>query len=108
MNFHDAVLDGFALDAQRVLTVRFSEVKGEPAGDIVVLTVTGHELLLQQGQFEADWFLSTVFCVDNAGARQELHPGARLKVGRLVVLGDNGAFLEVVGGQLEVEVSRGR
>ena len=89
-----------------MLTVRFSEVKGGPAGDLVELRITGAQMVTMNGQFEPDWFLSAVFCVDNLGNRLAVSPGAALSLGRLVVLATNGAFLEVVGGQLQVIVSR--
>lgn len=103
MNFHDSVLDGFELDAQRHLHVRFSEVKGQPVRSRVVFVVDDYQLLISDGKFESDWFLSGVFCVDNYGVKRDLKIGDAFELGRLVVLGDNGAFLEVIGGNVRLE-----
>ena len=75
-----------------------------PQGDRVEIVLDRYLLFVSSGVIERDWFLSTVFCVSNAGVAMPLTLQSSAPCGRLVVLGTNGAFLEVIGGELEISL----
>ena len=100
MNLHDAVLESAGLTSTREFRIVLTEIPGQPHGTKLVLGVRGATGVVFMGSIEEDWFLSSVQLTSPSGTSLSIPAASGTAVGRIIVMGTNGAFVEVIGGEL--------
>ena len=97
MALHDAVLDYLSLDSDRRLRLSFSEIPGRPA-ERLMIEFDDFQCVLMVGTIEKDWFLGGVYCYAGDGTAVDPFSLKATLLSRLVVLGTNGAAIDVMLG----------
>jgi hypothetical protein len=106
MSLHDAVLESAGLTDEREFRIVFREIPGQPEGMKLVLAVRDATGVIMMGVMERDWFLSGVQLTSPGGDGLSVPTPAATQVGRLIIAGTNGAFVEVIGGELDCSWSQ--
>ena len=103
MSLHDAVLDFVTLNSERRLRISFSEIPGRTA-ERLVIEVETFQCVVMLGVIEKDWFLSGVFCYLGDGTTVDPFLLKDTPLARLVVLGTDGASVEVMLGKASATI----
>lgn len=103
MNLHDAILNSLELSKTREFVLSFSNIPGRGEGSTLRIRVRHPQIVVICGTIEEDWFLSSVLFTTPLGATIDIAQTHEARLGRIIVQGTNGAFIEVAGGDLLVE-----
>lgn len=102
MIFHDAVLESAGMGADRAFRVRLVEIVGGKTTR-AEFTVRRFQAVHFLGELEPDWFLSGVYAYAGTGEPLAAETLSGTSLMRLIVMGTNGASIEVMGGVADFE-----
>ncbi len=106
MALHDSIFDSLSFDAERVLTLRFSELPDRPATEKLVIRISRFQAVMILGVLERDWFLSGVHCYAGDGTALDPRRLQDQEIARLIVLGTDGSSIEVMSGRATSSIEK--